>query len=68
MKNSTSLWAVLLGLVVIAFLVFWPLAVIWALETLFDLEIGYTWSTYGAMFIVMLTLGAPFSADTDSDN
>lgn len=50
---------ILFILVVIAFVVFWPLAIIWALNTVFiTLSIPYTfWTWLGVVILQMSTFG-----------
>lgn len=45
----------LISIIVIAIFILGPFALIWALNTLFDLTIAYTVSTWFASFILMLT-------------
>ena len=40
----------------LAWIIFWPFAVIWALNTLFGLGIGYTFWTWLAVLVVNLTI------------
>lgn len=51
-------YAVLIVLAVIALFISSPLAVIWALNTLFPaLTIPYSWMTWLAVIVLMLALG-----------
>ncbi len=54
MKDIISL--ILIGLLVIALLLFWPLAVIWALNTLFGLTIPFTPWTWLSVIILSVTV------------
>jgi hypothetical protein len=42
---------------IIALLVFWPFALIWAVNTLFGLGIEYTFWTWLAAFVMMAAFG-----------
>ncbi len=42
---------------ILALLVFWPFALIWAVNTLFGLGIAYTFWTWLAAFVMMAAFG-----------
>jgi hypothetical protein len=58
----------IIGLVItlFAWLFLWPLAVIWALNTLFALGIGYTFWNWLAMMVLVSFFGKP-SLNTNKD-
>jgi hypothetical protein len=56
MKDIISL--ILIGLLVIALLLSWPLAVIWALNTLFGLTIPFTPWTWLSVLVLAATLNS----------
>jgi cobalamin biosynthesis protein CobD/CbiB len=49
--------AIVVGVLALTLILAWPLAVIWALNTLFGLAIGYTISNWLAVMILFATLG-----------
>jgi hypothetical protein len=56
--NDNIISVILIGILVIALLIFWPLAVIWALNTLFGLTIQFTFWTWLAVFVLTATLNS----------
>jgi len=50
-----KLTAILISALLLA--IFWPLVVIWALNTLFALGIAYTFWTWLAVLVLTLTFG-----------
>ena len=59
--NVTSFWALitLVILLFIAIVIFAPLALIWALNTLFGLKIAYTLINWFAAFVLLGLVGKP---------
>jgi hypothetical protein len=47
-----------IGLLVIALLLFWPLAVLWSLNTLFGLAIPFTFWTWLSVIILTATFNS----------
>lgn len=41
----------------ILMIIFWPFVIIWAMNTLFDLGIAYTFWTWLAMLVITATFG-----------
>ena len=56
MKDIITLISI--GLLVIALLLFWPLAVIWSLNTLFSLTIPFTVWTWLSVLILTATINS----------
>ena len=58
MKNLTA--AGIAGIIIlgVAIIILWPLAIIWALNTLFALSIGYTFWTWLAVLVVSGAINA----------
>lgn len=54
---------VIVGVVLLVLVALWlvPLALIWSLNTLFMLSIGYTWETWAAMLLLSAVLSASAS-------
>lgn len=50
--SMNVLWCLLIG----ALIVVWPLAAVWALNSLFGLAIPYDFTSWLAMFVVMVVL------------
>lgn len=46
-----------LGLAIIALVIFWPLVVIWALNTLFAMGLAYTFINWLAVLVLTMTFG-----------
>ena len=60
MKTSTAIGVVLL---IVALIVFGPLATIWSLNTLFGLGIAYTfWTWLATVWLSMVTFGSVTSS------
>jgi len=59
MKNGgATVGGVLLGLFILALIIFMPFLVIWALNTLFGLTIGYTLKTWFATFVLCMVVNS----------
>lgn len=48
--------ALLLALGLLILVALWPFLVIWAVNTLFGLAIGYSWETWLAAFVLLLVV------------
>ena len=53
----------LYGLFVVAILIFGPLLVIWALNTLFALSIAYNFWTWAATIVLVIAITPPSTKD-----
>lgn len=58
MKGLLGLGVVALVMIVVALVIFWPLVMIWSINTLFGLGIPYTFWTWLAMLVLNLAFGA----------
>jgi hypothetical protein len=66
--NLTPITFTVLILLIIALLIFAPLATIWSLNTLFNLGIDYTFWTWLAMaWLTMVTFGSVTNAINKKD-
>ena len=54
-----TMFGTTLVLTIVAWIVVWPFAVIWALNTLFALGIGYTFWNWLAMVVLVAFFGKP---------
>lgn len=59
MDNTTALIVFVLVAVLI---IFWPLALIWSLNTLFPLGIAYTFKTWTAALLISILFGSKSSS------
>ena len=58
MKNLLEVGGVTLVIIAIIFLgIFWPLVLIWSLNTLFGLGIAYTFINWLAMLVITISFG-----------
>jgi ABC-type multidrug transport system permease subunit len=61
-KDLSLTWYIttiaILGLVVAAFIIMWPLALIWALNLVFHLSIPYTFKTWLAILLLNIAVSS----------
>lgn len=57
MQNSDLVWFVPLVLAIVVIGLLWPLAIIWAVNTLFGLGIAYTFINWLAVLILTVSFG-----------
>lgn len=57
MQNSDLVWFVPLVLAIVVIGLLWPLAIIWAVNTLFGLGIAYTFINWLAVLVLTVSFG-----------